>query len=110
MERRQHHLQAITSQLKNKGTIGRKGIQIKLQNRPKNQRGFKGGEEKGSNEGEMCKNVGSKIVPENWAKGGINTGLERLNKFSIDSPVRWEHCGYPVPEMVSDTEHRQCPH
>jgi hypothetical protein len=58
----------------------------------------------------MCKNVGSKIVPENWAKCGINTGLERLNKFSIDSPVRWEHCGHPVPEMVSDTEHRQCPH
>jgi hypothetical protein len=41
-----------------------------------------------------------------WA----STGLLGLNKFDIDSPVRWEHCGHPVPEMESDTEHRQCPH
>ncbi len=40
----------------------------------------------------------------------MNTGLAGFNKFSIDSPVRWEHCGYPVPEMEPDTEHRQCPH
>jgi hypothetical protein len=43
-------------------------------------------------------------------KGGINMGLARFNKLSIDSPVRWEHCGYPVPEVIPDTEHRQCPH
>ncbi len=50
-------------------------------------------------------NVGLKI----YLKQGKNVGLG-LNKFSVDSPVRWEHCGYPVPEMKPDTEHRQCPH
>jgi hypothetical protein len=46
MERRQHHLQAITSQLKNKGIIGRKGIQTTANRPKKNQRGLKGGEDK----------------------------------------------------------------
>ncbi len=57
-----------------------------------------------------CAKVGSKCTWKIGQKCGINIGLARFNKFSIDSPVRWEHCGYPVPEMISDTEHRQCPH
>jgi hypothetical protein len=50
MERRQHHLQAITSQLKNKGTIGRKGTQHNCKT-DLNQRGLKVEKEKGSNDG-----------------------------------------------------------
>jgi hypothetical protein len=40
MERRQHHLQAITSQLKIKGTIGKRGYLNNCKS-DLNQRGFK---------------------------------------------------------------------
>jgi hypothetical protein len=49
-------------------------------------------------------------IPKPGQEWGFSTGLSGLKRFSIDSPVRWEHCGYPVPEMEPDTEHRQCPH
>ncbi len=49
-------------------------------------------------------------IPKTGQEGGFSTGLLGLKKYGIDSPVRWEHCGYPVPEMEPDTEHRQCPH
>jgi hypothetical protein len=59
---------------------------------------------------EKVQDVGSKIYLKTGQECGFNTGLLGLNKFSINSPVRWEHCGHPVPEMESDMEHRQCPH
>jgi hypothetical protein len=51
-----------------------------------------------------------KNIPKPGQECGFSMGLLGLNTSSIDSPVRWEHCGYPVPEMEPDTEHRQCPH
>jgi hypothetical protein len=59
---------------------------------------------------DKCVKVGLRKYLKTGQKCGINAGLARFNKFRIDSPVRWEHCGYPVPEMEPDTEHRQCPH
>ncbi len=49
-------------------------------------------------------------IPKLGKNVGLTLDYEGLKKFSIDSPVRWEHCGHPVPEMEPDTEHRQCPH
>jgi hypothetical protein len=84
--------------------------QSKPRNRPKTRGGFKVEKEKGLIIKKRGQSVGSQIYLKKGQECGLNTRLLGLNKFSIDSPVRWEHCGYPVPEMEPDTEHRQCPH
>jgi hypothetical protein len=66
MEKWQHHLQAITSQLKNKGTIGRKGIQITA-NRPKTRGGYKVEKKKGLMM-DKCAKCWVKTIFENGAK------------------------------------------
>jgi hypothetical protein len=71
MESRQHHLQAITSQLKNKRDNREKRVSKRLQNRPKPE-GVKRWRRKKGLRMEKCANVGSKQYLKQWAKVGLN--------------------------------------